>query len=97
VFFLVGVAYGYGVVVEANARLDRSPGIVYTATVQNKQIISGKSTTYELDLSSWGPKPETNKLDVSSSTYNQIQTGQKVQVKLKTGALGVRWYYLYDW
>jgi hypothetical protein len=83
--------------VEANARLDRSPGILYTATVQNKQIISGKSTTYELDLSSWGPKPGTNELDVSSSIYNQIQTGQTIKLKLKMGALGVRWYYLYDW
>lgn len=97
VFFLVGVAYGYGVIVEANAWLDRSPGISYTATVQNKQIISGKSITYELDLSSWGPKNGTNKLNVSSSIYKQVQTGQTVQLKLKKGALGVRWYYLYEW
>jgi len=97
VFFLVGIAYGYGAIVEANARLDRSPGIPYTATVQNKQIISGRSTTYRLDLSSWGPKAGINELDVSSSTYKQIKTGQTVQLNLKMGALGVRWYYLYDW
>jgi hypothetical protein len=97
VFFLVGLAYGYGVIVEANARLDRSPGIPYTATVQNKQIISGRSTTYRLDLNSWGPKASTNELDVSSSTYKQIKTGQTVQLNLKMGALGLRWYYLYDW
>jgi hypothetical protein len=97
VFFLVGVVYGYGVIVEANARLDRSPGIPYTATVQNKRVISGRSTTYRLDLSSWGPKAGTNELDVSSSTYKQIKTGQTVQLNLKMGALGVRWYYLYDW
>ncbi len=97
VFFLVGVAYGYGVIVEANARLDRSPGIPYTATVQNKQVISGRSTTYRLNLSSWGPKAGTNELDVSSWTYKQIKTGQTVQLNLKMGALGVQWYYLYDW
>jgi hypothetical protein len=97
VFFLVGVAYGYGLIVEANARFDRSPGIPYTATVQNKRIISGRSTTYKLDLSSWGPKAGTNELDVSSSTYKQIQTGQTVRLKLKMGALGVHWFYLYDW
>ncbi len=97
VFFLVGLAYGYGAIVEANAQLDRSPGIPYTAIVQNKKIISGRGTTYKLDLSSWGPKARTNELDVSSSTYKQIQTGQTVQLKLKTGALGVHWYYLYSW
>ncbi len=70
---------------EANARLDRSPGIPYTATVQNKQVVSGRSTTYRLDLSSWGPKAGTNELDVSSSTYKQIQTGQTVQLNLKDG------------
>jgi hypothetical protein len=97
VFFLVGVAYGYGVIVEANARLDRSPGKSYTAIVQNKQVSSGRSPTYELELSPWGPMAGTNELDVSSSTYKQIQTGQTVQLKLKMGALGVQWYYLYDW
>ena len=97
VFLLVGVAYGYGLIVEANARLDRSPGIAYTATVQNKQIISGRNTTYKLGLSSWGPKVGTNELNVSSSTYKHIQTSQTVRLKLKSGALGVQWYYLYDW
>ncbi|HZY63223.1 MAG TPA: hypothetical protein VFE38_11910 [Edaphobacter sp.] len=97
VFFLFGVAYGYGVVVEANALFDRSPGILYTATVKRKEITSGRSNTYKLDLSPWGPNAVNNELDVSSSTYNQIQTGQTVQLKLKEGTLGVHWYYLYDW
>jgi len=43
------------------------------------------------------PKAGTDELDVSSSTYKQIKTGQTVQLNLKMGALGVRWYYLYDW
>jgi len=97
VFFLVGIAYGYGVVVEADARLDRSPGIAYSATVQKKEIVSGKRTTYRLNLSSWGPMAGTNEIDVSSSTYKEIQTGQTVKIKLKMGALGVQWYYLNDW
>jgi hypothetical protein len=97
VFLLFGVAYGYGVIVEANALLDRSPGTLYSATVENKQIISGKSTEYKLYLTAWGPRASTNELDVSSSTYKQIRTGQTIQLKLKMGALGVRWYYLSDW
>lgn len=97
VFFLFGIAYGYGVVVEANALFDRSPGIPYTAIVQNKRIIHGKSTTYSLDLSPWGPRPVTNELDVSRVTYNQIQTGQSVQLELKRGALNLPWYHLRGW
>ena len=97
VFFLVCVAYGYGVVIEANARLDHSPGIPYNATIQSKEVISGKSTTYRLDLSSWGPKTGHNELDVSRATYKEIQTGQTVHLKLKRGALGVPWYYLDGW
>jgi len=97
IFFLFGVAYGYGVIVEANALLDHSPGIPYSATVENKEIISGKNIEYRLDLSSWGPKADTNQLDVSNSTYKQIRIGQTVQIKLKTGALNVRWYYLNAW
>lgn len=97
VFFLFGMAYGYGVIVEANVLLDHSPGIPYTAIIQNKWITTNRSTTYRLNLSPWGPKLGTSELDVSRTTYMQISTGQSVQLKLKKGALGVQWYYLSDW
>lgn len=96
-FFLFGVAYGYGAVVETNVLLDGSTGATYTAFVQKKEISDGRSTTYEIFLSPWGPERDTNELDVSRKTYGELQTGHQVQLRLKEGALGVRWYYLYDW
>ena len=44
-----------------------------------------------------GPNAGANDLDISSLTFDEIKTGQTVTLKLKKGALGVRWYYLYDW
>jgi hypothetical protein len=97
IFGFITLAYGYGSVIEANALLDRSTGIAYSAPVKGKQIIDGRSTTYELDLGAWGPKTGTNDLDVGRATYEQIQPGDIALLKLKKGALGVRWYYLSDW
>jgi len=50
--------------VEANVQLDRSQGTPYAAVVQRKEVISGKSTTYRLDLSPWGPNAGANDLDI---------------------------------
>jgi len=91
------LAYGYGITIEANTLLDRSPGASYTATVEGKRIRTGKSTTYELDLGPWGPRTESNKLRVSRATYDPIQRGDVVCLTLKQGALGVNWYFMRAW
>jgi len=83
------LVYGYGVGIEANALLDRSPDTNYDARVEGKRIIRGKTTTYELDLAPWGPKTLSNKLRVGSETYNFIQRGDVAHLTLKQGALGV--------
>ena len=96
-FCLLGLAYGYGTITQVNALLDWSPGTSYSATVQDKQIISGRSTTYELDLSAWGPETKINQLDVSRATYTQIEKGDVVELAVKKGAVGITWYYLRSW
>jgi len=53
---LLGVSfpYGYGIAIEANALLDHSAGVTYLAHVEGKHIVSGRTTTYDLDLGPWG-------------------------------------------
>jgi len=90
-------AYGYGTAIEANALLDHSTGDTYLAHVEGKHIVSGRTTTYNLDLGPWGPKTKSSKLDVTRAMYNTIERGDLVYLTLKRGALGVNWYFMRQW
>jgi hypothetical protein len=92
-----GLAYSYGAVIESNVVLDRSSPAYYAATVQNKHVVNGKHNEYKLTLAPWGPKIGVNDLEVRPETYGAIQIGDVVQLGLRKGALGIRWYYLHDW
>ena len=95
--FGLSLAYGYGLAVEVNGLFDRSPGITYRPHVQDKRIVRGRSTTYQLELEPWGPRKTPNRLKVGRSTYDPIQRGNLVVLVLRPGALGVNWYYLRAW
>lgn len=87
-------AYAYGSAVFANSLVDSAPSVTYKAFVQDMQIQSGKSTTYELTLSKWGPKSSPNTLDVGPKTYSRLHKDQAVTIVVRTGLLGIRWYYV---
>jgi hypothetical protein len=65
--------------------------------VEGKRVIRGKTTTWELELGSWGQRTKVNKLTVAPATYNAIQQGDVVYLSLKQGALGVNWYFMRQW
>ena len=48
-------AYGYGVVVEANAMFDRSESSHFNGVVITKGVSTGEFTTRYLRLEPWGP------------------------------------------
>ncbi len=84
--------YSYGFVVLANTLTDHSQATRFTATVIGKHISSGRSTSYILDLSPWGPVENPNKLTVSSSLYNETSVGDPVCLDLHAGSLHAPWY-----
>ncbi len=85
--------HSYGFVVLANTLTDHSQATRYTATVMGKHISSGRSTSYILDLSPWGPVENPNKLNVSSSLYNATALGDPVCLDLHAGSLRAPWYH----
>ncbi len=94
---MFSIAYGYGAAMEANVLLDRSSAVTYTADVEGKRVLRGKTTTWELELGSWGPRTKVNKLAVAPATYNSIEQGDVVYLNLRQGALGVNWYVMRQW
>lgn len=94
VLYAFSLAYGYGLAVESNSILDRSPGTLYSVRVRDKRIVRGKSTSYELELEPWGPRTAPNRLRVNRYTYDPIERGNVVEIVLRPGALGVPWYFM---
>jgi len=81
--------YGAGATLELNGILDPSLPATYESHVVGKRISHGKSTSYYLTLAPWGPVPETKDYRVSRSSYQQHETGDRVSVDLREGALHI--------
>ncbi len=94
VMLVFSVAYGYGLVIETNVLLDHFHETRYTPNVQGKHIVSGKTTSYDLDLGPWGPETKPNSLRVRRETFDAVQSGDVVFLGLMRGALGVNWYFM---
>jgi hypothetical protein len=93
VLFLAG-PYAWGVAAAADTVPDKSVGTGYAAQVVSKHVTSGRSTSYYLDLSPWGPEQGKNDVSVSSSIYHKTSIGEQVCLQLHPGLLHVQWYTL---
>jgi len=91
-FSLFTVAYGYGIAVQANVLPDRSTPQLFHATLTGKRESSGKTTTYYLELSPWGPQSGSNDVTVQYDLYRNVAAGDTVCVWLYPGVLYAQWY-----
>ncbi len=91
IFFLT-VMYGSGVAAQADMFLDRSNPRRFSTEVLKKHVSRGRSTSYMLTISPWGPQSTFTDVEVSARDYNSIQPGQSVCIYLFPGALRIPWY-----
>ncbi|HEY2706771.1 MAG TPA: hypothetical protein VGI95_01850 [Caulobacteraceae bacterium] len=87
-----GLLLGYGAATQANVRFDASPGDPYRATVMALHTSQGRTTTYTVQLSSWGPLPGGRWQDVPRSIYQTTDEGDSLCPRLHPGALHERWF-----
>lgn len=87
-----GGMYSYGLVFVANSLDDKSPTRTYIVPITGKHTTSGKSTSYYLELASWGPVDHPNNLSVSSASYDQFNPGDQICIGLHSGRLHAAWY-----
>lgn len=92
--FMAGLSlfYAFGTVDEVNCGYDKSPDQIYKASVLGHHISHGKSTSYYLYLSTWGPCHEQKQVDVGSKMYYETNIGDSVKVDLKAGLLHIPWF-----
>jgi hypothetical protein len=93
--FCFCAVYGYGLSVQANSLLDRSPAQIFRTAVVDKHVTEGRSTTYYLHLQPWGPETDVTEVSVSSQLYNSSNRGDTVCIDLHPGALRVPWYLVH--
>jgi len=91
-FLFISLIYGLGAGLAVNALQDHSPIDVFGAQIWRKQIVRGRSTTYELILGPWGPRKKENRVSVRRILYDSLQTGDTVCVGMRKGRLGIQWY-----
>jgi hypothetical protein len=91
---LLCCAYGYGAGLEANALLDQSPASPFPTKVMSKRIGGGRSHSYNLRVSAWGPFQTSQEVMVPAWRYANTQVGDTVCILLRPGALRVSWYTL---
>lgn len=91
---VLSFAYAFGSISSFNCIYDNSEVTPFTAKVLNKRISSGKSTSYYLILSPWGPVNEVEDVYVAERTYRESEIGDEVNLFLYKGRLELPWFIL---
>lgn len=91
---VVMFAYSISVYIIVNCLFDNSHPSSFTTKVIDKEISSGKSTSYYLVVEPWGPMIEKDKFTVSEQEYNSYSIGENVVMYLQDGLLETKWYYV---
>lgn len=84
--------YGYGAVVTLNCTYDRSEPEIFNATILEKRISSGKTTTYYLELTPWGQQQEIDEVSVSKELYDKLDKNDKVTIYFMKGKFDIPWF-----
>ena len=84
-------AYGFGTVTMVNALGDDARPTVYQTEVIAKRVSTGKSTTYYLELKSWGDLQDNKEVSVARWMYNDTSVGDEMMVDQYPGLLKMEW------
>lgn len=74
-----------------NGTLDFSSAEHHEEIVINKTVRHGKSTLYFIEYSSWRPNRLSEKVQVSSLTYYELQVNDQIVIDEHRGALHIPW------
>jgi hypothetical protein len=92
---VVGTLYGIGVIHTADTVPDHSIPEPFQAQVLDMHESHGRSTSYYLSLTPWGPITNDTNVQVSRHTYNSVSDGDTVCLNLHSGFLDAPWYTLH--
>jgi hypothetical protein len=82
----------YGGVAVSDVFFDHAKPTAYTASVVGGHVSSGKTTTYYLRLTPWGPVQTEDDVSVAESVYSAAHIGDQVCLSLSPGWLKAAWF-----
>lgn len=89
---MFGGIYAYGFLITTNVAFDESEPTVYQAKILDMRISSGKTTSYYLKLSEWGPQKEIEDVRVAKDIYNSKEIGDTAIVYFNNGLFKIPYY-----
>ncbi len=93
-FYMSG--YSYGALVAVNCLFDKSEPEIFNAKVLSKRVSTGKYTSYNLEITPWGPQKEVDEVQVSKPFYEQLETDDEVNIYFMKGKFNIAWYEVTD-
>jgi hypothetical protein len=90
--FFIGTMFSFGVLAHFDVLADHSSPASYQTQVLEKRADNGRTTTYYLRVSPWGPRQNADEIEVPHALYNAISPGQLVSIHLYSGALHLPWF-----
>ncbi|MCL3781879.1 hypothetical protein EMN47_15955 [Prolixibacteraceae bacterium JC049] len=93
---IFGGLYSYGLIITTNAIFDQSVTTTYNAKILDKHKSSGKTTTYYLELTPWGPQTQTEDVSVSKQVYNSQKIGDSTTIYFRSGFFQIPYYAVID-
>jgi hypothetical protein len=90
---LIGAAlYGFAGTLSYNCAFDEGTATRYEAKVLDKRMSGGKTTTYYLKVTPWGPHPTSEDVTITQDYYERVEAGDSVEIYAMPGRLGVPWF-----
>ena len=94
IFLVFFSSYSYGAITIINCVYDEPYPLVYTSKVVNKRTSSGKTTSYYLELSPWGPQKEIDDIKTSKVMYDGTRVNDEVYIFYFKGRFDIPWIEL---
>lgn len=86
--------YGIGAAININCYFDGSQPHVYPAIVTEAYVSHKKTTSYHIQIDSWGQHHEIENITVPQSFYYHTKVGSTVHVMEKSGLFKMPWFYV---
>lgn len=91
-FTIILTVYLYGAAMHVNYMFDNSTPVIYRTHVTDKRINEGNQNRYYIKLAPWEYKKEVYELSTSKNFYEAVIIGERINIYLKKGRLGIKWY-----
>ncbi len=92
VIVCITVAYSYGALLCSNCALDQSNAAGFYAQILEKEMSTGKTSSYYFTLAPWGPRTSVEEVPVDKVVYQQLEKGETARVLFFEGRWGIPWF-----